>query len=164
MKTKRPHLKFFGCTLAVLVLAILPGCKSGPQVSSPSGAQYAFDFETLKPVAVTPEQEKRFVAALEKYAVASESRIFSERTAPGLAAVERTQIWPPSSKSLVTTNVAAGSGDHGGVAAIVATRGSGEGVRRTRGVESIVATRGNSQHIAFRTEADLRAFLRVVGR
>ena len=165
--------------LAVGLLGLaLQACRtfSGGHASVETPFVVSFDFQ--EPVKATPEESARFVRALE-YAMPERSKVL----------VDGRQIWPPAGTLKTERVVTSGAGD-GGEKFLVKTRGTGA-LAKTHETRSFVhetrlantrqmmgfirITQATSmdkafvfrpqstQYVAFKSEKDMRDFLRVLG-
>ena len=168
--------------LAVGLLGLaLQACRtfSGGHASVETPFVVSFDFQ--EPVKATPEESARFVRALE-YAMPERSKVL----------VDGRQIWPPAG-TLKTDRVVTSGAGRGGEEAVVKTRGIGQlantrdarafthetrvtAVANTRKMmgflhitqvtsmdKAFVFRPQSTQYVAFKSEKDMRDFLRVLG-
>ena len=168
MRTPLRSLTHFRWLAVGLLCLALQACRtfSGGQASVETPFVVSFDFQ--EPVQASHEESERFVRALE-YAVPERSRLL----------VDGKQVWPPVGTLKTERVVTSGAGD-GGEKFVIKTRGTGalantREARNAREMGFIRITQANpmdkafmwrprsTQYIAFRSEKDMRDFLRVLG-
>ena len=175
MRTPLRSLTHFRWLAVGLLCLALQACRtfSGGHASVETPFVVSFDFQ--EPVQATPEESDRFVRALQ-YAVPERSKVL----------VEGRQIWPPVGTLKTDRVVTSGAGD-GGEKFLVKTRRTGQLVntRDTRGSPTVARTRQmmgfiritqaasidkafvfrpqSTQYVAFKSEKEMRDFLRVLG-
>lgn len=157
----RTFRRSFCCFLFLVFAGFgLQSCKTTQVASASPETPYVLSFDFQQPVQATQPEADRFAKALE-YAVPEKSKIL----------VGSEQVWPPRQTTLKTVRTVNGTVPRGDESHVTKTRGNGalaatERVRDTRssGFENSFFRRPNStQYIAFKSEADLRNFLRVLG-
>ncbi|MFN2507389.1 MAG: hypothetical protein ABR589_01295 [Chthoniobacterales bacterium] len=111
-----------------------------------STTPFVVSFEFNEPVQASDAEKERFIAALAKYPIAKASKI----------KVAGKQIWPLPKGTLTTERVVATERRDGSAGSVWVGPVTG-----TQFPKAFVASPRSTQYLAFRTESDMRAFLRA---
>ncbi len=144
-KSKASFLVVAGCFCLFFLQACITGSGIGPTPEAP----FVLNFDFQNPITVSPADEANFLEALRRYTVPSATKI----------KVDGQVIWPPLSE--INTDRVSTSGKNGGES-FVSLPSKTQFPRRP--AFSRVSKPNSTQFVGFKTEKDMRAFLRAVSR
>jgi len=191
MNTTSFPLKVVGCLAAGLLVFTLQACRT-LNGGATAEAPYVVSFEFQQPVQISDAQKERWADALNNYSVPTatkllvdgrqiwppkmgnlktESVLTSGTNGPEGGAVIDTRGSGANTQANAIETRGSGANTRN-LAAVIETRGTGANLRnqalsrmttetRVQGLESLGRAK-STQFIAFETEADMRAFLRVM--